>query len=353
TRTSFIARGPTREEVMRGSINRRDMLALAGVAGGLAVTGNIPRVFGAAAAQRIEQIDPALNNIISTTEPIRQLATGYGGDIGPAEGPVWIKEGRYLLFDDIEHARRMKYTPGQGATVAMEKTNEANGLTRDLQGRIVSAEHLTRRVTRQEADGSFTVIANSFQGKRLLRPNDVVVKSDGSIYFTDPGGPLAPEQWDVTVRGVYRVSADLGSMSLIVSDMVGPNGLAFSPDERVLYIADSRRRHIRAFDVLPNGMVAMETSRLFADLGGPEPGVPDGMKIDTSGNVYSGGGGGLYIIDPKGKKLGRIVHGQPATTNIAFGGDDWKTLYFTTRSTLFSVAVKIAGVPVPAKRRSG
>jgi len=328
------------------------MLAFAGAAGGLAMAGNIPRVFGAQAPQRIEQMDPALSNIISTTEPIRQLATGYGGDIGPAEGPVWMKEGRFLYFDDIEHARRMKYTPGQSATIAMEKTNEANGLTRDLQGRIVSAEHLTRRVTRQEADGSFTVVANSFQGKRLLRPNDVIVKSDGSIYFTDPGGPLAPEQWDVTTTGVYRVSADLGSMSLIIDDMVGPNGLAFSPDEKILYVNDSRRRHIRAYDMQANGTVAKQTSRMFADMGGPEPGVPDGMKIDTQGNIYTGGGGGLYILDSKGKKLGRIVHGQPATTNVAFGGDDWKTLYFTTRSTLFSVNVKIPGVPVPVAKKS-
>ena len=332
-------------------LSRRDMMKLAGAAGGLATTGCIARVF-AQTPQKIESMAPELASIIATSEPIRELAKGFGGEIGPAEGPVWISEGHYLLFNDIQTARRMKYTPGQGATVAMEKTNQANGTTRDPQGRIISAEHLTRRVTRYEPDGSITVVANSFQGKRLLRPNDVIVKSDGTIYFTDPGGPLAPEQWDVTVRGVYRVSADLGSMSLIVSDMVGPNGLAFSPDERVLYIADSRRRHIRAFDVLPNGMVAMETSRLFADLGGPEPGVPDGMKIDTAGNVYTGGGGGLYIIDPKGKKLGRIVHGQPATTNMAFGGDDWKTLYFTTRSTLYSVNVKIPGMPVPAKKRS-
>ncbi|PYS53438.1 MAG: gluconolactonase [Acidobacteria bacterium] len=337
---------------MRGRISRRDMLAMAGVAGGLVVTGGVRTVWAAQAAQRIEQMDPALNNIIATSEPIRQLATGYGGDIGPAEGPVWIKEARYLLFDDIQTARRMKYTPGQGVTVAMEKTNEANGLTRDLQGRIVSAEHLTRRVTRQEADGSFTVIANSFQGKRLLRPNDVVVKSDGSIYFTDPGGPLAPEQWDVTVAGVYRVSADLGSMSLIADDMIGPNGIAFSPDESILYVNDARRRHIRAYDLLPNGTLAKQTSRVFADMGGPEPGVPDGMKVDTAGNVYTGGSGGLYIMDSKGKKLGRIVHGQPATTNLAFGGDDWKTLYFTTRSTLFSVNVKIAGLPVPAVKKS-
>jgi gluconolactonase len=331
-------------------LSRRDVLRMAGVVGGLAVTG--VREVWSQSARRIESMAPELDRVIGTSEEIRELATGYGGDIGPAEGPLWWAEGSYLLFNDIHTARRMKYTPGQGASVAMEKTNEANGITRDLQGRLVSAEHLTRRVTRYEADGSLTVIANSFQGKRLLRPNDVIVKSDGSIYFTDPGGNAAPEEWDVTISGVYRVSADLGSMSLIIDDMVRPNGLAFSPDESILYVADSRRRHVRAYDMLPNGTIAKDTSRVFVDLGGPEPGVPDGIKVDTAGNLYSGGGGGLYIIDSKGRKLGRIVHGQPATTNVAFGGDDWKTLYFTTRSTLFSVTVKIAGVPVPVKKRS-
>jgi len=331
--------------------SRREMLAMAGGLGGLAITGGI-RELWAQPAKKIESLAPELERIIGTSEPIRELASGYGGDIGPAEGPVWWAEGRYLLFNDIQTARRMKYTPGQGASVAMVKTNEANGMTRDLQGRLITAEHLTRRVTRYEPDGSITVVANSFQGKRLLRPNDVVVKSDGSIYFTDPGGPAAPEQWDVTVSGVYRVTPDLGSMSLIIDDMARPNGLAFSPDESILYVADSRRRHVRAYDLLPNGTIAIETSRLFADMGGSESGVPDGIKVDTAGNLYSGGGGGVYILDSKGKKLGRIVHGHPATTNIAFGGDDWKTLFFTTRSTVFSVNVKIAGVPVPAKKRS-
>ena len=329
-------------------LSRRDVLRMAGAVGGLAVTG-APELW-AQSARKIESLAPELDRVISSSEPIRELATGYGGTIGPAEGPVWWAEGHYLLFNDINTARRMKYTPGSSPTVAMEKTNEANGMTRDQQGRLVSAEHLTRRVTRYESDGSLTVIANSFQGKRLLRPNDVIVKSDGSIYFTDPGGNAAPEQWDVTISGVYRVSPDLGSMSLIIDDMVRPNGLAFSPDENTLYVADTRRRHVRAYQMQANGTIAKETSRVFVDLGGTEPGVPDGIKVDAEGNVYSGGSGGLYIIDPKGKKLGRIVHGQAATTNVAFGGDDWKTLYFTTASTLFSVNVKIAGVPVPAKR---
>ena len=148
------------------------------------------------------------------------------------------------------------------------------------------------------------------------------------------------------------MTPDLGTLALVSDSFVGPNGLAFSPDERVLYINDIRRGHIRAFDMLPNGLLAKQTDRVFADLRGTEPGGPDGMKVDVEGNVFCGGAGGLYILDPKGKKLGRIVHGQPATTNIAFGGDDWKTLYFTTRSHLFAVKLNVAGLPVPT-RKSG
>jgi gluconolactonase len=234
----------------------------------------------------------------------------------------------------------------------LEPTNRANGLTRDLQGRVVACEQITRRVTRRELDGSLTVIANNFQGQRLNRPNDVVVKSDGSIYFTDPTGPTAPEQWDLSFAGVFRVSADLGTMTLLVNDFLTPNGLAFSPDESVLYINDTRRGHIRAFDVAPNGTLARQTDRVFADLTGPEPGVPDGMKVDVEGHVFCGGAGGIYVMDSTGKKLGRIVHGQPATTNMAFGGDDWKTLFFTSRTMIGSFNVKIPGMPVPAVKKT-
>ena len=303
-------------------LSRRDVLRMAGAVGGLVVTG-VGQI-RAQSAKKIESMAPELDRIIKCGRAVQaRLRLRWRHRSRRGAGVV----GGGPLSSVQRHSHRAALsTPGQGATVAMEKTNEANGLTRDLQGRLISAEHLTRRVTRYEPDGSVTVIANSFQGKRLLRPNDVVVKSDGSIYFTDPGGNAAPEQWDVTISGVYRVSADLGSMSLIVDDMVRPNGLAFSPDESILYVADSRRRHVRAYDMLPNGPVAKETSRVFADLNDSEPGVP-GIKLDTSGNLYSGGSGGLFVIDPKGKKLGRIVHGQPATTNVAFGGDDWKTLY--------------------------
>ncbi len=281
----------------------------------------------APSSPRIEQLAPELEKIISPSEPIQHLAEGFGGPQGPAEGPLWWKEGGFLVFSDIHNNKRMKYEPGKGVSLLLEPTNRANGLTRDLQGRLLACEHDSRRVTRLELDGSLTVIANSFQGRQLNRPNDVVVKSDGCIYFTDP--------W---------------TSPLLTDDFVLPNGLAFSPDETVLYINDSRHGHIRAFDLLPNGTLAKASDRVFVDLRGSEPGVPDGMKVDVEGNVYCGGAGGLWIMDPNGKKLGRIAHGAPATTNLAFGGDDWKTLYFTSRNHLGSVEVKIPGIPIPAKK---
>ena len=305
----------------------------------------------APSSPRIEQLAPELEKIISPSEPIQHLAEGFGGPHGPAEGPLWWKEGGFLVFSDIHNNKRMKYEPGKGVSLLLEPTNRANGLTRDLQGRLLTCEHDSRRVTRLELDGSLTVIANSFQGRQLNRPNDVVVKSDGCIYFTDPWtSPNPPQQWDLTFSGVYRVTPDLGTMTLLTDDFVLPNGLAFSPDETVLYINDSRHGHIRAFDLLPNGTLAKASDRIFVDLRGSEPGVPDGMKVDVEGNVYCGGAGGLWIMDPNGKKLGRIAHGAPATTNLAFGGDDWKTLYFTSRNHLGSVEVKIPGISVPAKK---
>ena len=263
---------------------------------------------------------------------------------GPRGGPVWWQEGGYLLFSDIHNSRRIKYTPGEGASVFAEGTHQANGLTRDPQGRLVACEHEARRVTRQEPDGSITVIANSFQGRQLNRPNDVVVKSDGSIYFTDPSAGIAnPTQWDLGFPGVYRVSADLGSITLIARDFVGPNGLAFSPDESILYIIDSRRGHLRAFDMLPNGLPAVATSRVFSNNLGERPGFPDGMKVDVEGNVYVGGSGGVWVIGPSGDHLGTIEHDRPITTNFGFGGGDWKTLYFTTWDTLWVGPTKRSG----------
>jgi len=334
-------------------VSRRRMLAMSAAAGGLAL-GGIGRDAAAQAGKRIERLDPALDAIISTEEPIVDLATNLGG-VANVEGPLWWREGGYLLFRGTD-LKRWKYAPGQAISVFKENTNAANGITRDPQGRLVACEAAARRVTREERDGSMTVVAASFQGRRLNFPNDIVVKSDGAIYFTDPwSGPAAvepPGETDQIFAGVYRVAPDLGKITLLVNDFLQPNGLAFSADEKVLYINDSARRHIRAFNVAENGTLMRQTDRVFAELGGPEPGVPDGMKVDSAGNVFCGGSGGLYIMDPKGKKLGRIVHGFQNTANLAFGGDDWKTVYFCTRASLGSFKVKTAGVPVPTAKKS-
>ena len=296
----------------------------------------------------IERYSDDLDAIVSVDDQILELANGFGGDAGPAEGPLWWEETGELLFSDIGNNRRMRWSPGQGVSLVKQPTNFANGLTRDCQGRLLACEHGTRRVVREEHDGTFTVVANNYRGRRLNRPNDVVVKSDGNIYFTDPGFPTPG--LDLDFNGVYQVTPDLGIITLISWDFSRPNGLAFSPDESVLYVNDTRRRHIRAFDLEPNGMPLIATDRIFCDLSGDRPGNPDGMKVDVQGNVYCGGSGGIWVIAPSGKHLGTLVHGKDGTTNIAWGGSGSSTLYFTTRHTLGSVDLKIKGIPVPAKR---
>ena len=292
----------------------------------------------------IERVAPELDRIVSTDQAVEMLAEGYLD----SEGPLWWKEGGYLLFSDIPNDRRMKWSPGEGVSVFREPTHQANGLTRDPQGRLVACEHESRRVTRLENDGSITVIANSFKGHQLNQPNDVVVKSDGSIYFTDPWfSRRAREQWDLEFSGVYRVSPDLGTLTLLVRDFNLPNGLAFSPDESLLYIDDSSTGFIRAFDVMPSGGVDLVTDRIFCDLRGERAGRPDGMKVDVEGNMYCTGSGGVWIIDSSGKHLGTIVHGQRDNTNVAWGDDDLKTMFITTGNALFRVRMNIPGLPVP------
>ena len=289
----------------------------------------------------IERISPELDLIVSPDQELERLSEGYGC----AEGPVWWKEGGYLLFNDIPGNTRMRWSPEEGTTVIKDPTGNANGLTRDLQGRLIICEHGTRSVTRLEHDGKVTVVADRYEGRRLNRPNDVVVKSDGSIYFTDPGAP--EPGLDLDFAGVYRVSADLSSIMLLVRDFILPNGLAFSPDESILYIDDSRGPcHIRAFDIQPDG--TLSNDRVFCELVGERSGAPDGMKVDVEGNVYSTGPGGVWIIDPSGKHFGTILtEAKRQTTNVAWGGDDWKTLYITTLEAVSRLRLNIPGIPVP------
>jgi gluconolactonase len=291
----------------------------------------------------IEQISPQLAHIVDRDQDLEELGRGYQ----VAEGPLWWQEEGYLLFSEVRGNRRSKWSPGEGVTLLQEPTNNANGLTRDLQGRLILCEGGAGRVTRMEADGSLNILANSYRGHRFNRPNDVVVKSDGSIYFTDPGAPDPDLELDYS--GVYRISPDLSSITLLVRDLVFPNGLAFSPDESILYVTDYRAGSIRAFDMQPNGTLFLATDRVFCQLREARPvgpDGPDGMKVDVEGNVYCTGPGGVWIIDASGNHLGTIVTGEQ-TTNVGWGGDDWKTLFITTFAAVYRMPMKVAGIPVP------
>ncbi|MBI1926762.1 SMP-30/gluconolactonase/LRE family protein [Candidatus Poribacteria bacterium] len=263
-------------------------------------------------------------------EPER-IATGFQF----TEGPVWHPDG-YLLFSDIPANRIVKWTSDGNVQTFRDPSGHSNGLTYDRQGRFIACEHGNRRVSRTEPDGTITVLAERYQGKRLNSPNDVVVKSDGSIYFTDPPYGVAAEQRELDFQGVYRIAPD-GTLTLLVDDFDRPNGLAFSPDEKILYIDDSARRHVRAFDVQADGTLA--NGRVLVDMAIDAEGVPDGMKVDVAGVLYVTGAGGTWVVSPKGEHLGTIVTPElPA--NCAFGDSDRKTLYITARTSVYRVRLK-------------
>ena len=293
--------------------------------------------------------NPGLHDLIAPDARIERVA----GGLGFTEGPVW--RGNALLFSDIPNNRiaRWRRLP-EGPELTTYATGRSNGLTLDRQGQILAAEHGGRRVARIADNGTRTVLAEQFQGKRLNSPNDIVVKSDGSIYFTDPPyavqigtpGMARPEGWwkapipgkELTVHGVYRLTAD-GALHLLAEDFALPNGLAFSPDESVLYVDDSAHKHIRAFDVRPDGGLA--NSRILLDMASSDPGVPDGMKVDLQGNVFCTGPGGVWVCRADGTLLGRIILPElPA--NLAWG-EDGSVLFVTARTSVYRMQTKTRG----------
>lgn len=252
------------------------------------------------------------------------------------EGPVWTPQGK-LLFSDIP-ANKI-WEVGSESKVFRDPSGNSNGLTFDLQGRLIACEHGNRRVSRTEKDGSLTTIADHYDGKRLNSPNDAAVKSDGSIYFTDPPYGISPEQQELDFQGVYRIKPD-GKLDLLVRDFDRPNGLCFSPDEKLLYIADSSTnlRHIRVFNVAKDG--TLTGGKVFAKVS--DKGVPDGMKVDVNGNLYVAGPGGVWIFDSTGKHIDTIrLPETPA--NLAWGGRDGKTLYMTAVTSVYKVRLEVGG----------
>ena len=294
----------------------------------------------------IDMVAPGLERLVDPDSPLEKIAHGliFG------EGPVWDRRTGQLFWVDIIGNTIWKWKPGVGREIVMHPSGHANGMTFDRQGRLVVAGWSARSIWRIEHDGSATTLVTHFEGKKLNTPNDIVVHSSGAIYWTDPpGGMVIPGmvgediQRYIDTQPVFRLSPDGKEVTNVVPDGTYPNGLAFSPDESILYVNDTRLALIRAFNMRPDGSVG--PGRVFYKMVGKEPGVADGMKCDSEGNVYCTGPAGVHVIDPGGNLLGRLkIPGE--CTNLAWGDDDWRSLYFTTFENVYRTRVKIPGVAV-------
>lgn len=278
----------------------------------------------------------AMQSIIENHDNLEKIVSGFQF----VEGPVWDPQG-FLLFSDIPSSTIYKLTNQQTAEVFRRPSGKSNGNTLDREGRLITAEQEGRRLTRTAQDGRVTTLVDRYEGKRFNSPNDLVVKSDGSIYFTDPPYGIEKSQEELGFYGVYRLSTD-GKLTLLVKDFTTPNGLAFSPDEKKLYISDSEEKHIRVFDVNPDG--TLSNGKIFAELKDPQKsGLPDGLKVDVAGNLYGAGPGGVWVFSPNSQLLGKIEVPE-YTANLAWGDSDRKTLYITAKTSLYRIRTKLAGV---------
>lgn len=300
----------------------------------------------------VEIRDPGFAAIVGADVAFERLGTGFIF----TEGPLWHARDRYLLFSDMPGNVMRRWSGRDGVTVFRHPCNKSNGLAWDRQGRLLVCEHATSRVTRTEPDGAETVVASHYGDKQLNSPNDIVVKSDGAIYFSDPtygrvehyGVPREPA---LSFRGVYRVPPEGGPVTLLADDFGQPNGLCFSLDERRLFVNDTDHQHIRVFDVRPDG--TLENSRVWAETTGSDPGAPDGMKIDGAGNVYCCGPGGIHVFDPQAKCLG-VIRVPEYAANFCWGDDDLRSLFVTASTSLYRIRVRVPGTPgLDPKHRSG
>jgi gluconolactonase len=268
--------------------------------------------------------------IVPPDAKVEKLAT----DMKFLEGPVWsAQDGGFLLFSDIPSNHINRWDAKTGLTVYREQSNNTNGNTRDGEGRLISCEHQARRVTRTEKDGTITVLAGTFDGKRFNSPNDVVVKSDGTIWFTDPPYGLPKgEQKELDKNFVFRLDPKTNQIKAVASDCDMPNGLAFSPDEKKLYVADSGKpRHIRVFDVSADG--ALTGGEVFCKI---DNGAPDGIRVDPVGRLFSSAKDGVQIFSDKGDLIGKILLPE-SCANLCFGGKDRSELYMTASRSLYRI----------------
>jgi gluconolactonase len=262
------------------------------------------------------------------------------------EGPLWHPQG-FLLFSDMPGDHLRRWSAADGVATFRKPCNQTNGLAWDTAGRLIACEHATSRLTRTEPDGRIAVLASRYDGKELNSPNDVVVRSDGTIYFTDPTYGRAeyygrPRDCELDFRGVYSVRPDGTGLRLLADDFGQPNGLAFSADERVLFVNDTERQHIRRFELRPDGTLAAGAE--WARTVGEGEGAPDGMKLDAESNLYCCGPGGIHVFAPDATCLG-VLHTPEYVANFAWGDADYRSLYITASSSLYRVRTRIAGRP--------
>lgn len=262
------------------------------------------------------------------------------------EGPTWDAAQRRLLFSDIPADRIVQWSAAAGASTFRAPSHKTNGMTWDREGRLLCCEHATSRLTRTEPDGRIAILAETWEGKTLNSPNDVVVKRDGSIYFSDPSyGRMAyygvPREPELAFRGVWRVAGDgSGALALLADDFAQPNGLCFSLDERHLFVNDTERGHIRRFVVRADG--TLTGGSVWATLGGEGGGAPDGMKIDSAGTLFCCGPGGIHVFAPDAQCLG-VIRTPEVAANFTWGDDDLKSLYITASSQLLRLRVAVPG----------
>ncbi|MCU6791090.1 SMP-30/gluconolactonase/LRE family protein [Paenibacillus sp. WQ 127069] len=282
-----------------------------------------------------------LDHIISPEQTAQKLASGFSF----SEGPVWCPRTNQLYFTDFPNHRIYTWNETNGLQLYSDQSDRAVGLTLDAKGRLLSCETLTRRISRTELDGSITALVTHYQGSRINNTNDVIVKKDGAIYFSDPYSTALGDTKDLDVNGVFRYDPQSGALDLLVEDFPRPNGLAFSPDESLLYIDDTTEQHVRVFEVNPDGSIS--NGRVFAELDTEAgPGAADGMKVDEHGNVYVTGPGGVWIFAPSGERLGRLEFPEVAA-NLCFGSPPesalGNTLFITASSSLYSLKLQVRG----------
>lgn len=300
--------------------------------------------------ENVEILDPRMKDLLLPDSRLERHCTGAVW----SEGPAYFSEGDYVLWSDIPNNRMLKWSAAEGMSVYREPSNFTNGHTRDREGRLVSCEHGGRRISRTEADGSVVCVVDSYQGKKLNSPNDVVVKSDGTIWFTDPPyGIMSNEEGyqaesEIGANYVYRFDPATGELSVVADDFDKPNGLAFSPDESLLYISDTGAshdpagaHHIRVFDVIEGK--SLTNGRVFAVV---DPGLADGFRLDLHGNLYTSSEDSIQVYTADGERIGKILVPEKIA-NCTFGGPEKNRLFIVASSSLYSITLNTRGVQQP------